>query len=432
MKRGYLVGLIAGAVLVGGAAAVFGVANLTPVPDRIPTTRPIKGDIDVRVHTMGELGPRRSMTLAAPSVGGTLQIVTLVGAGSLVKEGDVVITFDQAEQQFNLQQAESELAEAEQAIVKLEADARVQSSQDQLDLLHARHELRRAEIAVTGNEFVGKIEAQKNNLTLEQARRTLTQLEGDVTTHAASSRAALAVAVEKRTKSQIAADFAKKNIESMTVKAPLGGLLVLKDNQDAAGGFMFEGMKLPTYREGDTVQPGRTIAEVVDLSEMEITAKVSEAERSSISSGSPAKITLEALPGEPLTAASRGVGGIARNDFWEPQSTQQFTTTFGLAKPSATLRPGMTAQVVVQGEKLTSVTHLPRQVLFEKEGKPIVYVRDGAAFKPVTVQVVRVTENRVVLKDFPTDAEVALVNPDTFNERAKAAGPAGPMQAGGR
>ena len=57
--------------LVGGAAAVFGVANLTPVPDRIPTTRPTRGDIDVRVHTMGELGPRRSMTLAAPSVGGT-------------------------------------------------------------------------------------------------------------------------------------------------------------------------------------------------------------------------------------------------------------------------------------------------------------------------------------------------------------------------
>ena len=69
---------------------------------------------------MGELGPRRSLTLAAPSVGGMLQIVTLSPAGSVVKEGDVVMEFDHAEQQFNLQQAESELDEAEQEIVKLE------------------------------------------------------------------------------------------------------------------------------------------------------------------------------------------------------------------------------------------------------------------------------------------------------------------------
>jgi multidrug efflux pump subunit AcrA (membrane-fusion protein) len=356
-----------------------------------------------------------------------LQILTLAPAGSVVKEGDVVIRFDEAEQQFNLQQAESELAEAEQAIVKLNADSRVQTSTDELNLLHARHELRRAEIAVSGNEFVGKIEAEKNNLTLEQARRTLAQLGGDVKTHAESSRAALAVALEKRTKSQIAADFARKNIENMTVKAPLGGLVVVKDNNDASGGFMYEGMKLPTYREGDTVQPGRTVAEVVDLTEMEIKAKVSEAERSSLTAGASASITLEALPGAPLTAESKGIGGIAQNDFWEPQTTQQFMTSFGLSHPSAALRPGMTARIVVRGEKLTNVTHLPRQVLFEKEGKPIVYVEDGAAFRPMPVQIVRVTENRVVLKDFPVDVDVALVNPDTFNQHAKSTSPGGAL-----
>jgi biotin carboxyl carrier protein len=432
VKRAYVIGALVAVALVGGAAAVFGVANLTPVPDRIPTTRPTRGDIDVRIHTMGELGPRRSMTMAAPSVGGMLQIVTLSPAGTVVKEGDVVIRFDQAEQQFNLQQAESELAEAEQAIVKLKADARVQISTDALNLLHARHELRRAEIAVSGNEFVGKIEAEKNDLTLEQARGALAQIEGDAKTHADSSRAALAVALEKRTKSQIAADFAKKNIENMTVKAPIGGLIVIKDNNDASGGFMYEGMKLPTYREGDTVQPGRTVAEVVDLSEMEITAKVSEAERASLTAGAAANITLEALPGAPLTAESKGVGGIAPNDFWEPQTTQQFMTSFGLSHPSSELRPGMTARIVVKGETLTNVTHLPRQVLFEKEGGPIVYVRDGAGFKPLPVHIVRLTENRVVLKDFPADADVALVNPDIFNERAKAASSSGPMAGASR
>ncbi len=421
---------IAAAVLVialVGGAVVLGLPDLSPSPEGIPTTRPTRGDIDVRVHTLGELGPRRSMALAAPTVGGLLQIVMLAPAGSAVKEGDVIIEFDRAEQQYNLQQAESELAEAEQEIGKLQADGQVQVSQDRLALLHAQHELRRAEIDVSGNEFVGRIEAEKNNIKLEETRRALVQVQDDVKTHAESNRAALAVLHEKRSKARIAADFARKNIDSLTVRAPLDGMVIIKDNRDAAGGFGFPGMNLPEYRQGDTVQPGRTVAEIVDLTEMEIKTKVAETDRRSVENGAAAKVHVEALPATPLTGASKGVGGLAQNAFWEPQTTRQFDAAFALARPSSSLRPGMTARVIVEGETLKGVTHLPRQVLFEKEGKPVVYVRDGAQFKAMTVKVARVTENRVVLQDFPSDVDVALVNPERDAAAGKAAGPAGPV-----
>src|SRR5262249_39525732 len=150
--------------------------------------------------------------------------------------------------------------------------------------------------------------------------------------------------------------------------------------------------------------------------------KIAETERASVGSGVPAKVLVEAMPGEPLTGSSKGVGALAANMFWEPQTTRQFSTTFALARPSAALRPGMTARVLVDGETLKNVTTLPRQVRFEKEGKPVVYVRDGAIFKAVQVKVTRITENRVVLDGLPADAEVALVNPDTMDRRA--AGPA--------
>lgn len=395
-----------------GTAAVFGLADLSPGPSRIPTTRAVRGDIDVRVYTSGELGPRQSIALAAPTVGGMLQIVKLAPAGSIVRKDDVVIEFDRAEQQFNLQQAESELAEAEQEILKLQADARVQAAQDELSLLHARHELRRAEIDVSGNEFVGRIDAQNNNLKLEEARRNLAQLTDDIKTHAQSNRAALAVLEEKRSKARIAADFARRNIENMTVRAPIDGLVVRKENQDASGGFGFPGMRLPEYREGDTVQPGRSVLDVVDITEMEIKTKISETERASLEAGAKATVQVEAIPDASLTGSSKGIGGVAQNAFWEPQSTRQFSAAVAIARPSAKLRPGMTARVIVDGEKLKNVMHLPRQVLFEREGKPVVYVREGSAFKPVVVKVSRLTESRVVLQDFDADADVALVNPE--------------------
>ena len=395
-----------------GGAAVLGVPDLSPKVNEIPTTRPTRGDVDVRVYTIGELGPRRSMMLSAPTVGTQLQIVALVTGGTIVREGDVVIEFDRAAEQYNLQQAESELAEADQELVKMQADAKVQAAQDQLNLLHARHDLRRAEIKVSGNEFVGAIEAKKNILELDEKTRALAQLELDIKTHLAGNKAALAATQEKRAKSQIAADFARKSIESMTVRAPLDGLVIIKENQDAGGNFGFMGMTLPDYRVGDTVQPGRNVAEIVDLSEMEIKTRISETERSSITSGAAADVQVEALPGSPMKGASKGVGSPAQKAFWEPETSRQFNAAFALTRPSAALRPGMTARVVVQGETLKSVIHLPRQVLFEKDGRPVVYVRDGTSFRAVPAQVANITETRVVLRDFPTDVDVALVNPD--------------------
>jgi HlyD family secretion protein len=410
--------------LVGGVA-VFGVPDLSPKLNEIPTTRPTRGDVDVRVYTIGELGPRRSMMLAAPTAGTLLQIIKLATSGTVVKEGDVVIEFDRAAEQYNLQQAESELAEADQELVKMQADAKVQAAQDQLNLLHARHDLRRAEIKVSGNEFVGAIEAKKNTLELDEKTRALAQLELDIKTHLAGNKAALAATQEKRAKSQIAADFARKSIESLTVRAPLNGLAVIKENQDAGGNFGFMGMTLPEYRVGDTVQPGRSVAEIVDLTEIEIKTKISETERSSITSGAPANVQVEALPGPPMSGASKGVGSPAQKAFWEPETSRQFNAAFALARPSSALRPGMTARVAVQGPTLKNVIHLPRQVLFEKDGKPVVYVREGTRFKAVPVQVASMTETRVVLRDFATDVDVALVNPDA----ALSGGPGSTMGA---
>jgi HlyD family secretion protein len=432
MKRWKLLLAAVVALALVGSAVVLGLPGMSAKVEGIPTTRATRGDIDVKVHTLGELGPRRSMTLAAPTVGGLLQILSLAPAGSVVKKDDVIIEFDRAEQQYNLQQAESELEEAEQEIAKTEADTKVQASTDKLALLHAQHEVRRAEIDVSGNEFVGRIEAEKNNIKLEESRRALAQLQDDVKTHAASTKAGRAVLEEKRSKARIAADFARKNIESMTVRAPLDGLVVIKDNQDASGGFGFPGMTLPEYRPGDTVQPGRTVAEIVDLSEMEIKTKIAETDRPALEGGAAAKVQIEAMPTNSLSGASKGIGGLAQNMFWEPQTTRQFEAAFALERPSAMLKPGMTARVIVEGGTLKGVTHLPRQVLFEKEGKPVVYVRDGARFKAVSVKVMRVTENRIVLQDFDAEQDVALVNPETGPTGNKAGGISAPVPGGGR
>ena len=90
----------------------------------------------------------------------------------------------------------------------------------------------------------------------------------------------------------------------------------------------------------------------------------------------------------------------------------------------------MTARVVIAGDRLAGVQHLPRQVLFEEEGKPVVYVKTANGFAPTPVKVVRRTESRVVVEGLAADAEVALTNPERQGT-ARAARPASAPVIGG-
>jgi len=180
------------------------------------------------------------------------------------------------------------------------------------------------------------------------------------------------------------------------------------------------------------VQPGRAVAEIVDLSEVEIRAKVNEADRTSLATGASASVRIEGAPTLPLTGSTKGVGGLAAKSWWDVGAERQFDASFRLDRSEPALRPGMTARVVIAGERLARVQHLPRQVLFEKEGKPVVYVKSGTAFTPTPVRVVRRTETRVVVEGLAADAEVALTNPDRQAATRNGRNAAAPAIPGGQ
>jgi multidrug resistance efflux pump len=397
----------------GAAGLVFGLPGLGVERLAIPTTHPSNAPLDVRVRTRGELSARTAVSVSAPPIGGTLQIVALASSGAFVRKGDVLVRFDRAEQDFAREQATADLEEAEQELVKLDADGRVQAANDEVALLKARFAVRRAELEVAGNEFVGAIKAKQNLLTLEQERRRLAQLQEDAKAHADTGAAARAVLGEKREKARLAMQFADRNIASLELTAPIDGLVIVKENQNASGGIFFTGMSLPEFREGDSTQPGTTIADVVDVSTLEMKAKVGETDRESLAGATAARVRFDGLGTSALPAKPAGVGGLVHTSFWEVTSERQFDATFGL-QPDATarLRPGMTAEVEVDARRVQGALHVPRQALFEKSGKTVVYVRDGDGFTARPVTVVRVTESRAILEGLTLDMDVALTDPD--------------------
>jgi RND family efflux transporter MFP subunit len=421
-------------LLVLAAAGVFGSRALQAtraISNGIPTIRVKKGTIENKVYTRGELHPSNTATLMAPPVGGTLQIIHLADTGAHVNANDVVIQFDPSEQEYNLGQAQSDLAQAEQEITKAKADAAVQASQDQVDLLKARFAVSQAGLDVSKNELLSAIDAKKNLLALDQAKRHLAQIQVDMKSRAATGQATIAVSEAKRNRARVIIQQAQSNIEKMTIRAPFSGLVAVKQNIDSTGGFFTTGMVLPEYRQGDQVQPGRVVAQVLGVDQMEIQAKVDENDRANINPGQRVEVRVDALPGVSYSGKVKTVAGMASNNFWGGSTIRKFDTTFQLDDAGSRLRPGITAQVIILGEKTRDALYIPPQAVFDKDGKPVVYVRNGSGFEPHELKIVRRTEGQLIIEGLREGTEIALVNPEQHGKKAPtAAGPIGPAVGG--
>ena len=434
-KRAVVFVATAVAVVAAGAALMRAVPRLPDSKAAVPTARVTKAPLDLTVHALGELRAGRTVTLVTPPAGaGALRIVRLVPTGTSVKANDVIIEFDAADQQFALEQAKSEVAEAEQEVVKMEADAAVQKAQDEVAVLTARFEVRRAELDALANEFIAAVTAQKNVLSLEEAQRRLAQLSEDVKSRVASNQASVAVAQEKRQKAMLAMQRAEQAISSLILRAPFDGVVAIKENRNI-GGPMYWGMVLPELREGDQCFPGQPAADLIEAGRMQLRAKIDENDRGNLSEGQEAAVSIDALPGETFKARVGALSALASRTNWYDSTSagRTFDVTFAFDTPDPRLRAGSSARVVVQGKQLADALHVPRQAVFAKAGKNHVFVKTGERFEPRDVKVTQRTESRVVLEGLEEGSEIALVDPTlSASAQSRPSAPALPAAGPGR
>lgn len=405
---------VGGVVLVAGIGVLVASSRvpLNTKTDEIPLTQAKRGEIDLRVHATGELRASHSIMLAAPAVGGdALQLTHLVRTGQSVKKGDVVFEFDPSEQRYKLEQNRSELQQAEQEITKAKADAAVLAAEDKVTLLKDRYSVRRAELDVQKNELVSKIDAEKNELALAQAKRVLAEQEKDIESHKASGQAATYLAQEKYNKAKLGMDQAQQNLAKMRVTAPMDGLVSIQKNMNASGGFFFTGMSLPDYHEGDQVQPGSAIVQVVDPQGLDLTSKIDEQDRDNVTVGQQVEVVFDALPGQIFHGTVKNVGGMSVRQFFTTNAKGNFEVSIQLAKEDPRLRSGFSAQIVFLGGVKKNVVYLPRQALFLKDGKRIVFVKMGNGYEQREVKIQSVNESRAAIDGLEEGSRVALIDP---------------------
>src|SRR6266446_7409299 len=88
----------------------------------VAITKVRRGDVIVRAYSRGELRAVRSITLTAPNLFSTVQVTKLAPLGSLAKEKDLIVEFDDSELRTLLEETLLEVEQIDEQIKKAQAD----------------------------------------------------------------------------------------------------------------------------------------------------------------------------------------------------------------------------------------------------------------------------------------------------------------------
>jgi len=328
MKKAIFRVLMVAAVALAGWLGYGYVKKLPDKKREMAVTKVRQGDVVIRAFTRGELRAIRSETIVAPNLNATVQVTRLAPLGAFAREKDLIVEFDDSEVLSRMEETQLGLESTDENIKQREAELAIRNNQDQVDLLKYKYAVRRAELQVQRNPLLGAIDAKKNTLSLEEAKQRLTQFEGDIQGRREQAEAQLALLRQQRQRNAIELNRDQQRIRQTKQLATMSGVVSIRQN--TFGGSRQFGAQAPEIREGDQVQPGMPIADILDLSEMELVAKVGELDRANLVEGQEAIIRLDALAGKTVRGKIKSLSSTASANVMAGDPSKKFDVLFAI------------------------------------------------------------------------------------------------------
>ena len=316
------------AILAGGAW--YGYRSFTQSQTRvekIATAKVQRGDVVIRAFTRGELKAVRVYPLYSPNLNGAIQVTSLAPNGALAREKNLVVEYDDSELLGTIEADKLTLDTTDENIKYQTLVMDVQTSKNEVNKLLAEFAVKRDELQVKKNPVLDPITQKENILALTQANRALKQTITNIEMLKAQQDSQMAVYNSNRRRSLQALQLDQARLLQTKTLAPMTGLVAIKQNR--AGNFNF-GQQMPDIRPGDQLQAGMNVADLLDLSEMELTAKVGELDRANLKEGQDVQIQLDSIPEKRFPGKIKTLSGTATSDVFSGDPSKKFDISFSV------------------------------------------------------------------------------------------------------
>lgn len=402
-NRAIVIAVAVGGLLIAAGAAWFAFA--APAEPSVPTLRLESRPYLRQVTAEGNLKATRATRVNTPDDGprGPMKIAMILEDGSPVKAGQVIVEFDSTDFERDLLDGREAMSKASNQISGTEADAGAIRTNLKRDATLAESELRSArEFQMTDAEIFSRYQVIESAIDEDLAVEKKEYAEQMQFVRDQLFRADREILGIDERKANLRIDRAQRGLSALQVPAPHDGIIVL--NRDWRG-------EIP--RVGSTVWSGFPIGEIPELSSMQVEAFVLEADAGGIAEGQEATVVVEAHPGREFSGKVLKVEPMAKPRF-RGSPVQYFGVTLSLDETDVSvMKPGARVRATITLEKSASAIAVPRQAIFDRDGKRIVYRLNDGKFEPVEVELGSASVGAIVVKKGlePGD-EIALRDPE--------------------
>lgn len=398
-------------LIVAGTAAITASAMMFygPAPPELPTAVVERRDFLRTVTSRGELKSAQSDQIVTPQTP-DLKIVELAENGRPIRQGEIVVRFDESAQEDLLVERETQVRQVDSEIKQAEAQHAITDERNEMLIMQATYNLERAELEASKQEILAEIEAEKAKIDVTIAEGELTKSETNAEASDMSQAADIERLMERRDKAERDLVLSRTYLGSMVLRAPSNGIVHILPNNRAQGSF---GTARPPFQEGDTVWTGATIAEIPDLSSLRVEFRVDEVDRGRVIEGQETRIRVDAVPDATLDGAVSWLSPIATLVFNRLPPEKNFPAYSRINDIDDRLRPGMSATVEVVVLRISDVLVIPAKASTQIDGQPTVFVKDGPGYRRATIQVSATNGTDIVVESGLEEGdEIALENPE--------------------
>ncbi|MBI4752106.1 MAG: HlyD family efflux transporter periplasmic adaptor subunit [Acidobacteria bacterium] len=346
------------------------------------------------VEATGTLRATSVKNFGAPplfSVYWEMQIATLVPEGTVVKPGDLLVSFANQQMLNDLQKYQSEVEQANQELEKIKAQNDSQRQELVARLATAESNFEKLKVKqVTGDAALISVprDIEKDKLALEQARREVEALNGRLEWQKSSSEAALNIVRSKKSRAETLLTQIQQRIAELQIKSDRDGVVVYK--------LKWNGEK---FQVGEAAWPGVMVLEIPDLNTLLVDVFVPEIDIAKVKTGQRVELTIDAFPGKLYTGKVTQIGTLVRPKAWDVQNKILDVQIQLDQLDTAIMRPAMSIKAKIETRVMEQCLAVPLSAVRTTIDGSLVKVKTEAGWREQKVTLGESNGTEVVIRE---------------------------------
>lgn len=396
--------------------AIFLITRNKKSDVEVITCKVVKGPIEIKVHTSGQLEAEKSENIVVPAELSSrnvniyeIKIADLVEEGSVVDSGQYVATLDHKSVEEVLTKAKDELELALGAFQDAKMDSNLTLSNLRDGLINSTSDVEEKKIVVDESVYESPSVIKKAQMDLEKVTRKLEQDKKGFKLKERQAKAKVDRANQDLQLKQLRINDLLKLLDALTIKAPKQGMVIY--SKDRMGGKIQVGSSVAAWSP--------VIATLPDMTKMISKTFVNEIDISKIKTGQKVTLSIDAFPEKELKGEVISVANIGQP---MPKSDAKvFEVKIRIFGFDPLLKPAMTTSNAIVTGFYNDKLIIPSEAVYANDSVKYVYLKKKDVVKQI-VDLGSDNENFVIINKGVAEGDELVYNEPEKADELKTVG----------